>query len=149
MKTKYSLLTVFFSFILLLSGMAADNNNKRQERLERILQKRTDFVISRIDLTPIEKEKFIPLYREYLGKKMTFINRRNRNVTPLSENEYRLKNETFINNQFNKASLDRIYYEKFREILPESKIYLLFQAEEAYKNELLKQIENRGKKQTQ
>jgi hypothetical protein len=126
---------------------SASDDSKRQEKLERILQKRTDFVVSKIDLTKKETEMFIPLYREYLEKRMIFINRREKSSPPTTEEEYRQKNDTYINNQLNKAALDRIYYEKFREVLPESKIYLLFQAEEAYKNELIKQIENREKKE--
>ena len=65
--------------------------------------------------------------------------------TVAAEEDYREMNEFYTNEKLNNATLDKVYYEKFRKILTESKIYNMFQAEKSYRHDLIKQVKNRGK----
>jgi len=125
---------------------------KKQERLDELLQQQTEYICSKIDLTPEEKEKFTPLYNEYQAKRMVMFEKNEvghfkkiRGRKSYTEAEYQQINEAYINEKLNRATLERIYYEKFREILPESKIYHIFHAEKLYKQDLIKQVENKGR----
>jgi len=140
---------------LLSSFCSSFAEGEKQERLNELLQKRTEYICSKIGLTPEEKEKFIPLYNEFQRKRMDLfekddlgLKKREEKKTSFTEQDYRKMNEFYINEKLNKATLDRIYYEKFKEILPESKIFNMFQAERLYRHDLIKQVENKGKTKT-
>ena len=148
MKKKLTT-TIFFLSALIYSSFAEE---KKQERLDELLQERTEYICSKIGLTPEEKEKFIPLYIEFQKKRMSmyekdnlFHCKKNKEKKSYTEEDYREMNEFYTNEKLNNATLDKVYYEKFREILPESKIYNMFQAERAYKHDLIKRVENKGK----
>ena len=138
---------------LLSSFICSFAEDKKQERLEELLQKRTEYISSKIGLTPEEKEKFMPLYNEFQEKRMDlfekddlgYLKKKKDKKSSLTEQDYREINESYTNEKLNRATLDRIYYEKFREILPESKIFNMFQAERLYRHDLIKQVENKGK----
>jgi len=139
------------TFLFVSLSVSAFGEQKKQEQLDKLLQQRTEFIISKIGLTEEEKEKFIPLYEEFQEKQINLFEKNNRNVANnkdeknYTEEDFRKKNESYFNEKLDRATLDRIYYEKFREILPESKIYNLYKAEKAYKHDLLKQVENKKK----
>ncbi len=140
-------------FFLLSSFLCSFAEDKKQEKLDELLQRRAEYICSKIGLTPEEKEKFMPLYNEYQEKKMDLfekdnldrLRKRKEKKSSYTEEEYREVNESYINEKLDRSTLDRIYYEKFREILPESKIFNMFQAERLYKHDLIKQVENKGK----
>jgi len=147
MKKKFAA-----TFFILSSVICSFAEEKKQERLEELLQERTEFICSKIGLTPEEKVKFIPLYKEYQKKRINLYEKDNlfhhgkkKDKKSYTEEYYREMNEFYTNERLNNATLDKIYYEKFREILPESKIYNMFQAERSYRHDLIKQVENRGK----
>jgi len=124
----------------------------RQARLNDLLQKRTEYICSKIGLTAEEKAKFAPLYTEFQQKRMELfqnddlgLRKRREDKSSFTEQDYRAINESYINEKLNKAALDRTYYEKFRAILPESKIFAMFQAERMYRHDLIRQVENKGK----
>jgi hypothetical protein len=148
MKKKLTA-TIFFLSALIYSSFAEE---KKQERLDELLQERTEYICSKIGLTPEEKEKFVPLYKEFQQKRMGMYEKDNRfhfkkinEKKSYTEEEYREMNEFYTNEKLNNATTDKIYYEKFREIIPESKIYGMFQAEKAYRRDLIKRVENKGR----
>ena len=144
MKKKLTT-TIFFLSALIYSSFAEE---KKQERLDELLQERTEYICSKIGLTPEEKEKFVPLYIEFQQKRLSMYEKdfkKKKDIKSYTEEDYREMNEFYTNEKLNNATLDKIYYEKFREILPESKIYNMFQAERAYKHDLIKRVENKGK----
>jgi len=141
-------------FLLGFFGNAFADGDK-QKRMNELLQKRTEYICSKIGLTPQEKEKFVPLYNEFQQKRMELfhkddfgLRKRKEDKSSFTEQDYREINESYIDEKLKKASLDRVYYEKFREILPESKIFAMFEAERLYRQVLMKQVENRGQGRT-
>lgn len=149
MKRK---LLIIIPFCFCLFGSYAENG--RQERFEEILQNRIEYISTKIELTKDEKEKFVPVYKEFQEKRMSSFQKndkgfRQKEIKQYTEDDYQTINEAYINNKLNRATLDRVYYEKFKEFLPESKIHKMFQAEKEYKNELLKQLEKKGKQRHQ
>ena len=140
-------------FILLLISLCwsfcsyAQDGKKKQMRA--FVEDRIQYITSQVTLTKEESEKFIPLYKEYQEKRIeAFMNdaseQKNVDTKTFTEDDFRKKNESHVNNRLNKAALDRVYYEKFRKVLPESKIYEIINAEKNYKNVLLKKVENKG-----
>ena len=140
--------TIFFLSAFMYSSFAEE---KKQERLEELFQERTEYICSKMGLTLEEKEKFIPLYEEFQQKRMSLYEKDNlfhlkkKKDKFYTEEDYREINEFYTNEKLNNATLDKIYYEKFREILPESKIFNMFQAEKTYRHDLLKRVENKGR----
>ncbi len=147
MKTRLISIIILLGFFC---NAFAQSNNK-QERMSELLQKRTEYICSEIGLTPQEKEKFVLLYNEFQQKRMELFQKDNLrskkkkdDKNSFTEEDYKKINEAYVNEKLNKATLDRLYYEKFREILPESKIFAMFQAERSYRQKLMKQVENKG-----
>ncbi len=148
MNTRLAAIIIFLTF---LGNIFAQDD--KQKRMNELLQKRTEYICSKIGLTSEEKEKFVPLYNEFQQKRMELfrkdqlgLKKRKKDKASFTEQDYQEINESYINEKLNKATQDRLYYEKFREILPESKIFAMFQAERLYRQDLMKQVENKGKK---
>ena len=135
------------TFLFMLS-VSAFGEHRKQEQMDRLLQQRIEFITSKIELTEEEKEKFVPLYEEFQEKQISSFEKNNRREANCkeeknyTEEDFRKKNESYFNEKLERATLDRIYYEKLREILPESKIYNLYKAEKAYRRDLLRQVKN-------
>lgn len=95
---------------------------------EQFKQKRAAFLKSELDLTPTEAAQFIPLSEELMEKKYE-LNRfarekaraiRNRNN--VSDAEYEVVIDTWINNRVKEALLEKEYYRKFKRVLPMYKL---------------------------
>ena len=132
-------------------GSYAQDSKKRQIR--ELVEDRIKYITSQVTLTKEESEKFIPLYREFQEKRVeAFMDasewHKEVDTKAFTEDDFRKKNESYINDRLNKAALDRVYYEKFRKVLPESKIYEILKAEKNYKKVLLKKVENKGNQST-
>ncbi|MDR1729225.1 MAG: hypothetical protein LBR52_00995 [Prevotellaceae bacterium] len=148
MKTQLTVIVFLLGFFC-----NAFAKSDKQERMNELLQKRTEYISSKIGLTPEENVKFISLYNEFQQKRMELfkkndigMRKKKENKNSFTEQDYQKINEAYINEKLNKATLDRVYYEKFKEILPESKIFAMFQAERLYRQDLIKQVENKGKR---
>ncbi len=151
MKTQLTAI-IFLLGCFFCNAFAQDN---KQERMQALLQKRTEYICSKIGLTTEEKAKFVPLYNEFQQKRMELfqkddlgMRKKKENKNSFTEQDYQKINEAYISGKLNKATLDRVYYEKFKEILPESKIFAMLQAERLYRQDLMKQVENKGKART-
>jgi len=141
------------TFLLVSLSLSAFGEQRKEEQLDKLLQQRIEFIISKIELTEEEKEKFIPLYEEFQGKQVNLFKKSDRKANfkeekNYTEEDYRKKNESYYNEKLERATLDRVYYERLKIILPESKIYNLNKAERAYKHDLLRQVRNKRNENT-
>lgn len=144
MKRVILLLTFAFASIASYAEKPDD------EKVKTSIEKKATFVIEKMDLTPEEAEKFVPIYKKYITERYYTFEESPFNdfdykaKSKMTEEEYKKINDNFVNGRVNRALATKWYYEMFREIIPESKIYKMQMAERDFKFELLKLVQNKG-----
>lgn len=143
---KRTIISLLLAFVATASYAEKENDEKSKEMLEF----KTTYIVERMNLTKEESEKFIPIYERYTLEKFNsstespFNDFDSKANDDLSEEEYRKINDDFVNGRINRALSTKVYYERFREIIPESKIYKMQMAERDFKHELLRRVHNKS-----
>lgn len=125
-----------------------------KEKFADMLDERNEYILTNIGLTQDEMEALAPVYKEYQLKRMELFggHRLNRCVQTdnksshdddLTESECLSLNERYMQNKVKRAELDFSYYQKFKTLISEKKIFELYRLEKKYKQELLNQIKER------
>ena len=138
MRTSYFILLMACLFFLPASAQKKDKCNETEFRA-----KKQAYMAKKANLTQEETEKFFPLYFEFQDKKKE-INKRTwgkakkgiKNET--SEIQYEEIIDNFFDEQEKIAQLEKEYIEKYREILSNRKIYMLYWAELKFSRNMLK-----------
>jgi hypothetical protein len=120
-------------------------------------QKRVEFLITKMNLTVEESQKFWPLFNEYYEKRheLSIKNREqygDQELTPQStEKDYLNAVNGMLDYKEKQALLIKTYYEKYLKILSAEKVYNLNLFEEEFNKILLKQLKdsNRDNKENQ
>jgi len=141
------LATVALSFAF---NSCSNNTKKSQEELK---SQKIAFLTQKLELTPAEAEKFWPVYNEYwerkykiIGDKRTAMKYCTENMRSMKEEEIAKYANMYIDFQKQESELLAEFNGKFREILPPSKVFKLYQADYEFKTYLLKQIKESGNK---
>ena len=137
MRTSYFILLMACLFFLPASAQKKDKCNETEFRA-----KKQAYMAKKANLTQEETEKFFPLYFEFQDKKKE-INKRTwgkakkgiKNET--SEIQYEEIIDNYFNEQERIAQLEKEYIEKYREILSNKKIYMLYWAELKFSRNIL------------
>ena len=123
------------------------NNSNRGQRfsIDEYRKRQKEFFTKRANLTEQEAEKFFPVYNELQQKKMQ-INHQSRQDAvrqqqPLSEEECLKAIDALADAQIRIAQLEKEYLEKFKKILPASKILAIQRAEDQFNSELVKEMQ--------
>jgi hypothetical protein len=134
--------------ILLVSSSMVLAQNPNQDKLNAY---KIAFFTRRLNLTPGEAEKFWPLYNEYQDKKMQIqkervqLNRRvNQEGATLSEQELIAAADKLIELQVVETELAVTFHKHLKEALPPAKVIKVYQAENQFRMQLLKQIQQRN-----
>jgi hypothetical protein len=137
-----SLIILAALFTLCLSGQ-----NPNRERLNSY---KIAFFTKRLNLTPGEAEKFWPVYNQFQDEKNKIqlerieINRNfNMNELNLTEKEMSEMGDRLIDLEVREAALARDLHNKIKQILTPVKVLRLYQAENLYKQQLLKELQER------
>ncbi len=143
MKARLFMLTILAVFI----GSAIYAQNPNMERLNAY---KIAFFTKRLNLTPQEAEKFWPVYNEYqdMKNKIQFerqeINRNfNQNELNMTDREMTEAGDKYIALEVREASLAQEFHTKIKAILSPVKVLRLYQAENQYRLQLLKELQNR------
>jgi len=143
MKSKIicSILTVIFSSM----NIAGQNAN-----LEKLNAYKIGFLTKRLNLTSKEAEKFWPVYNEYQDSRSKIqaerqeINRNfNQNELNMSDREMTEAADRLISLEVREASLTQEFHYKVKNVLPPVKVLRLYQAENQYRLQLLKELQER------
>ena len=134
--------------ILAVIGSAfATAQNPNRERLNAY---KIAFFTKRLNLSSKEAEKFWPVYNEFQDSKNRIqlerieINRNfNINGPNMTDRELTELGDRFIDLETREASLAKEFHNKIKEILPPAKVLRLYQAENQYKQQLLKELQKR------
>ena len=134
---------IFFAFACLIMAanlVAQPMQNRMKERVE---AQRIGFITQRVNLTPEESQQFWPIYNEYTDKMQQI-----RSATKMDKTFDDMSDadaEKVIMGQFDKESraldLRKEYYQKFKKVISVKKIAKLYKAEQDFKGEMLKQLQ--------
>lgn len=138
MRTSYFILLMACLFFLPASAQKKDKCNETEFRA-----KKQAYMAKKADLTQEETEKFFPLYFEFQDKKKE-INKgawgnAKKGIKPeTSEEQYEEIIDNFFDDQERIARLEKEYIKRYREILSNKKIYMLYWAEIKFSRNMLK-----------
>ncbi len=139
---------IFVAIILAIfcSGHITAQNVNR----ERLDAYKIAFFTKRLNLTPAEAEKFWPVYNEYQEMKNKIqlerqeLNRNfNQNELNMSDKEMTEAGDRFIGLEIREAALAQEFHNKIKTILSPVKVLRLYQAENQYRLQLLKELQER------
>jgi hypothetical protein len=139
------ILILMIIFTLPVAKLTAQNPN-----LEKLNAYKVGFFTKRLDLTSQEAEKFWPVYNEYQKQKnaiqlerISLIRNFNQNESTLSDNQLSETGDKLIAYIVQESSLAVTFHKKLKEVLPPAKVIRFYQAENQYKTQLLKELQNR------
>jgi hypothetical protein len=139
--------TLLIGFFIQLNTAMAQGGSKK-EALEAI---KVGIITKKLELTPDEAKVFWPIYNLYEDELSAIRKKRKEekntdDITSLNDKEI----EKIVDGEilFRQQELDIIkkYHAQFKKILSVKKVALLYKAQDEYKKELLKQIQEKGKK---
>jgi hypothetical protein len=147
MKTmKRIIFCMLVPALIFLTDLSAQNPN-----LERLNAYKIGFITKRLNLTSQEAEKFWPIYNDFQDKKNKIqlerieINRNfNQNELNMSDREMSEAAERIVNLEMREAELAREFHDKIKTVLSPVKILRLYQAENQYRIQLLKELQERN-----
>ena len=136
-------LLIITSMLFSISSAFSQNDNpSKRKGFERIEAHKIAFITKVLDLTPEESEKFWPLYNEYSAKERQLRKdfEANKPKKGMSEDEANRVIDYYFENEQQKLTLKKNYYDKFKMILPATKVVKLHIAENRFKKKLLKRL---------
>lgn len=144
MKIKITAITVLIGLCSPLTFSQAPN----REKLDAY---KIAFFTKRLDLSPREAERFWPLYNDYQKKKVEIQQERaklnrmlNLEGNEMSEEELIDAGDKLIELQVSETELAVNFHKQFKAVLPPQKVIKLYQSENQYRIQLLKQLQERN-----
>lgn len=133
--------------IFVIGSIYVTGQNPNRERLDAY---KIAFFTKRLNLTPKEAEIFWPVYNEFQEAKNKIqlerigINRNfNMNELNMSEKEMIEAGDRIVDLEVREANMTREFHARIKGILPPVKIMRLYQAENLYRQQLLKELQER------
>jgi hypothetical protein len=154
MKMKKYLLYLLVLFLSVPVFAQPGEDAQRKAGREAFEAKRKEFITKAVGLTREESQRFWPVYDElsqkrwalHIEQRNAFFNLKKKekegNVTAL---DYKKANDAQIEIEIKKAHTEKVFYNKLEKILSSEKISKFYEAEINFQNELLKQVERRGR----
>jgi 16S rRNA U1498 N3-methylase RsmE len=148
------ILVIAASFFLISNVLCAQNapgeRMNKEERKEKVEAMKIAYLTNQLDLSPSEAQQFWPVFNEYETKIQAIRQSRRKDKKEGSDNLDQLTDkevETLIDSEvgFRQKELDLLkeYHAKFKAVLPIRKVAKLYRAQEDFKRELLKKIQER------
>jgi hypothetical protein len=141
MKYYISLIALFFC------SFSFAQENKKEE----IETMKVAFITRKLNLTPDEARAFWPLYNQYQDELDNIRGKRREDLRAVRDEFVSMSDkevEKYVENELNykQAELDLLkkYHILFKKIMPVRKVALLYRAEEDFKRELLRRIQEKG-----
>jgi len=149
MKNLITLLLVTFASSTFV--FAQPNGEPKQDKKEYIRTQKIAFISTELQLTPEEAEKFWPVYNEY-DAKMELIRQERRGymkelkgIDELSGDRAYELTEKILDTEKRESELRSEYLIKFAEVLDKKKAAKVFIAEDKFKRELMRTIQEHDK----
>jgi len=136
--------------IAILTGLCSSFTIAQAPDREKLEAYKIAFFTKRLDLSPREAEKFWPLYNDYQKRKTeiqrdrTQLNRQfNLDAANMSEKELIAAGDRFIELQVAETELAVTFHKNIKTVLTPEKVLRLYQSENQYRLQLLKQLQER------
>lgn len=150
MKIKIYIKTLLVS-MLLSSGVFAQNENENAARREKIEAFKVSFITQKMKLSPEEARVFWPVYNMFQDDLDAIRRNRKKEIQSIKGSVETMNDkeiEMLVDGEmaFRQQELDvkKKYHTQFKKIVPLRKIALLYNAEEDFKRELLKKIQEKS-----
>lgn len=122
---------------------------------ERLTAYKIAFFTQRLDLTPAEAEKFWPLYNKFSedksslqAERLSLMHNASQNQLKMSDAELSAAADRLVQTYADEAALVSTFNKDLRKVLPPLKVIRLFQIENLYKQQLLRELNQRRQGQT-
>ncbi len=156
-KQFYLLIAVMLAFTAALNAQGQRQGiGQTLGDNEQLTAYKIAFFTQRLDLTPAEAEKFWPLYNDFSARKSKM------QIDRLSLLRYTAQNEANMSNDELSSAADRLaksfadeaglvvsFNSDLKKVLPPAKIIRLYHVENQYKQQLLRELNQRRQGQTQ
>jgi len=131
-------------FVLLISISFLSAQKPGRERIaEKVEAHKIAFITNELNLTPEESQKFWPLYNEYSAKERDLRPEFKGRPESATESEANEIINRFFENEEKRLNLMKNYYQKFKAVLPATKVVRLHFAERKFKEKLLEKMKER------
>lgn len=117
---------------------------------ERLTAYKIAFFTQRLDLSPAEAEKFWPLYNDYSARRnklqaerLTMMRYAAQNEANMSEQELSSTADKLARTFSDEANMVVSFNNDLKKVLPPAKVIRLFQIENQYKQQLLRELNQR------
>lgn len=124
----------------------------QQDKQDRIEALKVAFITNRLNLSPSEAQTFWPVYNECSQKLENLRKDRRQQFVSVKDNVDNLSDkevEALVDGEmvFRQKELDiqKEYHNQFKQVLPIKKVAKLYLAEEAFKRELLRRLQEQRK----
>jgi hypothetical protein len=122
--------------------------NGQNQNFEKFSSYKIGFFTKKMNLSPEEAEKFWPVYNEYQKQKMQIQREKigvvrdfNQNESTLTDSQLTEMGDKLIKCISDESTLAVSFHKKIKEILAPGKIIRYYQAENQYKIQLLKELQ--------
>lgn len=146
MKTILTLLLCISSFTLFSQG----ENERRQEREERIHTLKVGFLTERLELSSQEAQSFWPIYNKFdaemealRAREFEALRAYRKNADQLSDDQAQEILETILKVQETRVAQKIALATQLKKFLTTKKVLALFKAEDDFKRQLLQKLRNR------
>jgi hypothetical protein len=148
-------LKIFLLVFLIIAGIntISAQRQQRQDNYQMLQQKRVEFLITKMNLTVEESQKFWPLFNEYYEKRheLSIKNREqfgdHEHLSQGTEEDYLKALNGLFDFKEKQEQLFETYYKKYLQIISAEKVYLLYRYEEEFSKVLLQQLKDSPPKQ--
>jgi hypothetical protein len=135
--------------LFIMSVYPVIRSSAQNPNLEKLNNYKIGFFTKKLNLTSEEAEKFWPVYNDYQGQRNQIqleklkLNRNfNQNGSSLSDNQLEEMGDKYVDCLVQESNLAVAFHKKLKEVLPPVKVILYYQAENQYKAQLLKELQN-------
>lgn len=145
---RHSLITLFACLLICCPSFAQDKQRCSEDEFR---MKKQAYITEKAGLTSEEAQAFFPIYFELQEKKKeknkkTWSNARKGMKPETSEEEYQEIINQHFNSQHEILDLEKEYIDKYRKVLTDKKIYMVYRAEIKFNRNMLKILQKMDEK---
>jgi len=156
-KVFYTMMAAMLAAVTTLSGQGQGmGQGPMQSDNEKLTAYKIAFFTQRLDLSPAEAEKFWPLYNDYSARRnklqaerLTMMRYAAQNEANMSEAELSSTADKLAKTFSDEATMVVSFNNDLKKVLPPAKVIRLYQIENQYKQQLLRELNQRRQGQQQ
>jgi hypothetical protein len=134
--------------LIIALAVSVPRSGAQNQNFEKFSTYKVGFFTKKINLTSEEAERFWPVYNDYQKQrnliqreKMMIMRDFNMNESSLNDNQLEEMGDKLIKYISDESALTVSFHKKVKELLPPAKVIRYYQAENQYKIQLLKELQ--------